>query len=377
MAGKHDDASGRRPLRGIRVLDFSTLLPGPFATLLLAEAGAEVVKVEREQGGDELRMGTPRVGASSINFALLNAGKRSIAIDLKKPDARERLMPLLREADVLVEQFRPGVMERLGLGYEDLRKVNEKLVYCSITGYAPDGPSASVAGHDLTYLADTGVLSLAAGRQGEPPIPPVLVADIGAGSMPAVINILLALMHRQATGEGSRLQVSIADNLFAWPYAALPRGMALGQWPRPGGERLTGGTPRYQVYATSDGRYLAAAPLEERFWQVFCDCIGLEPSLRQDANDPEATRAAVARIIASRDSAAWRQVFAGKDACASIVRTVQEAAEDPQFARLYDRRVQQDGCEVPALATPIDRQFRAIGRQAAPALGEANALLGS
>lgn len=363
------------PLAGVRVLDFSTLLPGPYATLLLAEAGAEVIKVEREGSGDELRAGFPRVGSASINFALLNAGKRSIAVDLKDAGARARLLPLLREADVVIEQFRPGVMQRLGLGYEQVREVNPGVIYCSITGYSAAGPSAQVAGHDLTYMADAGLLSLATPPGAQPAIPPVLVADIGGGSMPAVINILLALLHRKNTGEGCRLSVSITDNLFAWPYAAVSRGAALDKWPLPGGERLTGGSPRYQIYRARDGRFIAAAPLEERFWQVFCDCIGLPVALRDDGKDPEATRRAVAELIASRDSSQWQEAFAGKDACATLLRTMSEAAADPQFARLFERRVTQDGHELPAVATPIDPQFRQATGAAAPGLGQDNALL--
>lgn len=364
-----------RPLDGVRVLDFSTLLPGPFATMMLAEAGAEVFKVEREIGGDELRMGTPRVGSASINFALLNAGKRSIGIDLKNAESLKRLLPLLQEADVIVEQFRPGVMDRLGLGYDDLRLANPKLIYCSISGYSADGPSAQVAGHDLTYMADAGVLSLSAGPGNAPAIPPVLVADIGGGSLPAVVNILLALLHRKNTGLGSRISISITDNLFAWPYAAVPKGLGMGAWPVQGGERLTGGSARYQIYRTKDDRFIAAAPLEERFWQVFCECIGLAPELRKDANNVEATRNAVAEIIATRDGVEWQAIFAGKDACATLVRTMQEAATDPQFSRLFAQQVSQDGVDVPALATLIAQPFRGNAARKTPALGEANALL--
>lgn len=292
----------KRPLADCRVLDFSNLLPGPFATQILAEAGAQVVKIERPDGGDELRAGLPRWGETSLSFALLNGGKRSIAIDLKSPGARERILPLVREADVLVEQFRPGVMARLGLGYSALKEINPRLVYCSITGYGQEGPSAQVAGHDLTYMADSGLLSLSQGADGAPTLPPVLVADIGAGTMPAVINILLALRSRDATGEGSWVDISITDNLFTFPYWGIARGERYGDWPKSGLERLTGGTPRYQIYRTSDGRHIAAAPLEQRFWNVFCEVIGLPAQWRDDSKNPQGTRAAVAEIIASRDS---------------------------------------------------------------------------
>ena len=368
----------KRPLGGLRVLDFSNLLPGPFATLILAEAGAEVIKIERPEGGDELRAATPRWGDTSLNFALLNSGKRSIAIDLKSPAERERLLPLLREADVLVEQFRPGVMERLGLGYESLREINPRLVYCSLTGYGQDGPLAQVAGHDLTYMAETGILSLAKGADGAPTVPPVLVADIGAGAMPTVINILLALRHRDASGEGCRLDISMTDNLFAFPYSAVARGTTFGQWPKPGRERLTGGSPRYQIYRTSDGRHVAAAPLEQRFWVVFCECIGLDACWRDDSRDPEGTRIAVAEIIAGRDSDHWRSVFAGNDACAVIVSTMQEAVAHPHFSgrSLFDRQFGDGERKAPALRVPLDAQFIASNpNEISPALGEANGLL--
>jgi crotonobetainyl-CoA:carnitine CoA-transferase CaiB-like acyl-CoA transferase len=190
------------PLSDVRVLDFSTLLPGPLATLLLAEAGADVIKIERPGRGDEMRSYQPKFGADSVNFALLNRGKRSIAIDLKDPAAVEKLKPLLESADVVVEQFRPGVMDRLGLGYDALSKLNARIIYCAITGYGQHGPRADVAAHDLNYIADAGMLALAAGSDGAPVPPPALIADIGGGTYPAVINILLALARTRPHGQG-------------------------------------------------------------------------------------------------------------------------------------------------------------------------------
>src|SRR5215207_11689014 len=195
-----------QPLSGVLVLDFTTLLPGPLATLMLAEAGAEVVKVERP-GGEETRKYPPRWENQSAAFALLNRGKRSVVLDLKDAAAREKLLPLMRRADVLVEQFRPGVMARLGLGYDAVRAVNPRIVYCSISGYGQAGPRSQEAGHDISYQARTGLLSLSPGTTGSPSVPPALVADIAGGSFPAVINILLALRRRDLTGEGCRIDV--------------------------------------------------------------------------------------------------------------------------------------------------------------------------
>ena len=264
-----------------------------------------MIKIERPGGGDELRGYEPRFGAASAGFALLNRGKRSIALDLKANGARERLMPLLRTADVLIEQFRPGVMDRLGLGYAALAAVNPRLIYCSITGYGQSGPKAQVAAHDLNYLAETGLLHLAAGADGAPVLPPALIADIAGGSYPAVLNILLALRARDATGRGCHLDIAMTDHLFPLMWWALGQGFAAGGWPRPGGELLTGGSPRFQIYPTADGRFLAAAP-RATLLGALRRADRAEPAYRDDRRDPAATKVRVAEIIRSRDAARGR-----------------------------------------------------------------------
>jgi alpha-methylacyl-CoA racemase len=366
-----------QPLAGIRVIDFSTLLPGPLAGLILAEAGAEVIKIERPGRGDEMRGYEPKLGEDSVNFALLNRGKRSIAIDLKDPDGRARLMPLIDEADVLVEQFRPGVMDRLGLGYGQLSERNPRLVYCSITGYGQSGPRAEVAGHDLNYIAETGLLHLAADGEGAPVVPPALIADIAGGTYPAVINILLALQQRARTGAGCHLDVAMCDNLFPLMYWALGNGFAAGRWPRPGGELVTGGSPRYRIYRTADDRFLAAAPLEQRFWDRFCALIGLDD--RDDATDPERTAKRVADIVGARDAAHWQATFRGEDVCCAIVASLDEALDDPHFrARgLFDWPLTAGARTIPAMPVPVAPAFRGREPRGAPGLGEDNTLLGS
>jgi alpha-methylacyl-CoA racemase len=364
-----------RPLEGIRVLDFTTLLPGPLATLLLAEAGAEVIKIERPGRGDEMRSYTPKFGADSVNFALLNRGKRSIAIDLKEKGAVEKLMPLLKSADVIVEQFRPGVMDRLGLGYDALNKINPRIIYCAITGYGQSGPRAGVAAHDLNYIAETGLLALSAGVDGAPILPPALIADIGGGTYPAVINILLALRERDRTGKGCKLDIAMADNLFAFMYWALGNGLVAGQWPKPGGELVTGGSPRFNVYRTRDGKFVAAAPLEQKFWENFCALIGLAPEYQDDRRDAAATKCAVAEKIAAKTAGEWAQLFAGKDVCCCVVASLEEALRDPHFiARgVFAARLAADGKEIAALPAPVAPQFRAHPDAAGyPGLGEAN-----
>ena len=364
------------PLSDIKVLDFSTLLPGPMATLLLAEAGAEVIKIERPGQGDEMRTYIPRWGSTSVNFAMLNRGKKSIAIDLKNPDEREFLKPLLEEADVIVEQFRPGVMDRLGLGFEHIREINPDIIYCSITGYGQSGPKRDVAGHDLNYIGDVGLLALSSGPLEQPVVPPALIADIAAGTYPAIMNILLALRERDRSGKPAYLDIAMTDNLFPFMYWAIGNGIGANVWPGNGDALVTGGSPRYQLYRTKDDRLLAAAPLEPKFWQTFCEAIGLEPSLRDDSRDPDATREEVSRIIRSRTSTDWASVLAAADCCCSIVKTIEQALADPHFAArgLFDKRITEgDQPPLTALPVPIVPAMRKGGSDAGfPALGSDN-----
>jgi alpha-methylacyl-CoA racemase len=368
----------QKPLAGVKVLDFSTLLPGPLCTLLLAEAGAEVIKIERPGTGDEMRTYTPKAGADSVNFALLNRGKRSVEIDLKSPDSIEKLTPLIREADVLVEQFRPGVMDRLGLGFDALNKMNPGLIYCAITGYGQSGPRAGVAAHDLNYVAESGMLSLAAGADGAPVVPAALVADIAGGAYPAVMNILLALRSRERDGQGCKLDIAMSDNLFTFLYWALGEGELTGAWPGPATALVAGGSPRYQVYRTADGRYVAAAPLEQRFWENFCAAIELPEPFRNDAADPRATRREVASRMEKKSSDEWRAIFEGKDVCCCVVATMQEAVRDPQFrARgLFEHQVVTDRIRLTAVPVPVANAFRDPAPAGYPRLGADNDLLG-
>ena len=370
--------NAQQPLAGIKVLDFSTLLPGPLATLILAEAGAEVIKIERPGRGDEMRSYAPKFGADSVNFAMLNRGKKSIAIDLKDATARESLLPLIKEADIVVEQFRPGVMDRLGLGYDALNAINPRIIYCAITGYGQSGPRAEVAAHDLNYVAESGMLSLAAGEDGAPIVPPALIADIGGGTYPAVINILLALRARDGSGQGCKLDIAMGDNLFTFLYWAMGNGLAAGEWPKPGGELVTGGSPRFYVYRTRDDRFIAAAPLEQKFWENFCDAIQLDAACRDDAKDAAATKRAVAQRLREKNAAEWQTIFAGKDLCCCVVATMQEALNDAHFkARgLFDRKVSADGKTLIALPVPVAAAFRNTQTEAGyPALGSDNKIL--
>lgn len=365
----------RNPLAGVRVLDFSTLLPGPLCTLLLAEAGAQVVKVERPGHGDEMRKNKVRPEADSIIFSNLNRDKRSVRLDLKKKGDVQVAIKLAAESDVVVEQFRPGVMKRLGLDYESLSKVNPRLVYCSITGFGQTGPMSELAAHDLNYQAETGMLGLSAGSDGTPGLPQALIADIGGGAYPAVMNILLALRQRESDGRGAYLDISMSDNLFTFMFWGLANGFSGEGWPVPGKERVTGGLPRYQVYRTLDDKYLAAAPLEQKFWANFVNTLGA-PELVDDGVHPAATREAVARIIATQTADHWEARFAGVDACVNVVRSLEEAVNNPQFRMrgLFDSLTETvEGQSVPALPVPIVERLRRQSKTGqGPKLGEAD-----
>jgi alpha-methylacyl-CoA racemase len=367
-----------QPLSGVLVLDFTTLLPGPLATLMLAEAGAEVIKIERPEGED-MRARVGSTAADDAAFAVLNRGKKGITLDLKNENDRKWLIPLLQKADVLVEQFRPGVMSRLKLGFEDVRKINPRIVYCSISGYGQVGARAGEAGHDINYQSLTGLLALQPGPIEKPVIPPGLIADIGGGSMPAVINILLGLRQRDATGQGVHLDVAMADAMFTFAWYAWAIGHATGKFPGPGELRLVGGSPRYQLYPTRDGKIVACGALEQKFWLAFCNAIGLPAPLMNDAADPAASKAAIADIIKRETAEHWRPKFAAADCCVTIMASLEEALHDPHFVErgLFAHRVTgAGGAALPALPVPIAATLRETPRtRAAPKLGGDNDLL--
>ncbi len=348
-----------QPLKGIKVLDFSTLLPGPMCTLMLADAGAEVIKIERA-AGDEMRAYAPKFGTDSVNFALLNRGKKSVVADLKSPVVRQQIEALILEADVLIEQFRPGVMQRLGLGYDAVSRLNPRLIYCSITGFGQTGPYSQLASHDLNYQAQSGMLNLTADDQGKPGLPPMLTADLAGGAYPAMMNILLGLRKRDQDGLGCHIDVSMSDNLFPLMYWGLGNGWSTGNWPAPNSSLVTGGTARYQIYQTADNKFLAAAPLEDKFWETFLDVIGA-PELR-DIENTALVKASIAKIIAGKTAAAWMELFKGRDTCVSEIIGLEQAVQDPHFQErgLFNRSVSSaQGAKIPALPTSVSPVFLA------------------
>ncbi|HEV7258463.1 MAG TPA: CaiB/BaiF CoA-transferase family protein [Bosea sp. (in: a-proteobacteria)] len=368
------------PLDDLTVLDFSTLLPGPLASLFLAEAGARVIRIERP-GGEEMRRFPPRFGETSAPYAVLNRGKASVEIDLKTQNALARLTPLIAQADILIEQFRPGVMERLGFGYAALSRINPRLIYCSISGYGQSGPRSAEAGHDINYQAVGGLLGQSLKRGETPPLPPPLVADVAGGTMPAVLNVLLALRQRERSGRGCHLDIAMADAMPTFAWYGLAQGQAAGRYPEGGEGLLTGGSPRYGLYATADGWFLAVGALEPKFWEAFCEAIGLEEALRDDRRNPESTRTAITRLIAARPAPHWRELLEPRDCCCTVVRTLEEALADPHMTArgLFDAQAEEPGgrrlVSTPLPLAPVFREKLAPLRKVAASGDDTDALL--
>lgn len=348
------------PLSGVKVLDLSTLLPGPLTSLMLAEAGADVVKLERPGKGDEMRTYTPKFGEASANYAVLNRGKRSFAVDFKDPDQLRRVLELATEADIVLEQFRPGVADRLGLGYRDLSAVNSSIIYCSISGYGPGAQHSSRAGHDLNYLAESGLLGTVVDDRGAPSLPVTVIADIAGGTYPAVINILLALRQRDATGEGEHIQVSMAHNLQILGYGYFAAHQVSGRWPEPGAEMLTGGSPRYHIYRTADDRFVACAALEQKFWTRLLEILGVGDDYVDDTGREAEAISALADAFAQHDADHWRRTLDGEDVCTTVVATWEEAV-DQELVDIAgpDRVSAPDGTgSMPTFASPLSPNLR-------------------
>jgi crotonobetainyl-CoA:carnitine CoA-transferase CaiB-like acyl-CoA transferase len=362
-------------LQGLRVLDLTRLLPGPVATLRLAEMGADVLKIEPPGAGDASRVmmqsAVDEVAARPGAFyRLVNRGKRETRLDLKTESGRAVLLALARDADVLVESFRPGVMDRLGVGYEALRQVNPKLVYCAITGYGTTGPFAGHPGHDINYLAYAGVLDQFATRDGTPVLPNIQIADLLGGALSAVTQILAALWQVARGGAGRFVDVSMthasyAHNVVAQVALANDDAAAL----QPGGGLLNGGVPCYNLYRTRDGRWLAVGALELKFWQTLCQAIGRGDwaerhwSLGQASGgtDAAALTRELAAIIESESLQTWIDRLEAIDCCVSPVLTPGEATRHPLFNAEVLQAIMDE------MAAKKQAQEAGLGMQGVPA----------
>lgn len=322
------------PLSSLKVLDFTTLLPGPFGAMILADWGAEVVRVESPTRPDMVRMLPPMDEGISACHGFLNRSKKSLALDLKKPDAVAAVKRLVKEFDIVIEQFRPGVMDRLGVGYEALKAENPGLIFCSITGYGQTGPYKQRAGHDLNYLSIAGVTAYN-GRQGSGPAPiNVQVADVAGGSYHSVMSILAAVIHRQQTGEGQHIDISMTDAAFSMHALTAPPALVGGLEPGLENTQLNGGS-FYDCYETADGRWLSVAGIEPQFFAQFCQAVGHpEWSAKGLALNPDIQRPLkqdIAEVMKTRTFAEWNEVFGQLDACVEPVLSFSEACEHPQI----------------------------------------------
>lgn len=357
------------PLAGVKVVDLSRLFPGPYCTLLLADLGADVVRVEDEKGGDMVRLLPPHASdGQGVTFHALNRGKRSVALDLRSDDGKAALKQLLAGADVVVESFRPGVLERMGLAPDSLLEVNPRLVVCRISGYGQDGPDRLRAGHDINYAARAGVL----GMMEDPQVLPVQVADLVGGSWPAALQIVSALYARERTRRGAIIDVAMTEGANAMLVMPLARHASSSETIGAGKDLLGGAVPSYRVYPTKDG-HLAVGALEPKFWLGFTSALGLEDiadkGLSVDDDGAQA-RARVTEKLLERTTAEWETFFQDYDVCVEPVRAPEGVGEnDPQLAARgvsVDVDVHGERLELPR--TPL--RLSQAAKRAAPTLGE-------
>jgi crotonobetainyl-CoA:carnitine CoA-transferase CaiB-like acyl-CoA transferase len=374
------------PLEGIRVLDLSRLLPGGFCSLLLADFGADVLKVEDTGMGDYIRWSVPQYdgpheSARSALFLSLNRNKRSVRLDLKSEGGREALLRLVGEYDVVLESFRPGVLERLGVGYEAMRERNPGIVYCAISGYGQDGPKRDASGHDMNYLGLIGLLGLTGARGGEPVQAAGQIADLGGGGLMAAFGILAALRERDGdgrrpgSGEGQLVDVSMADGALSWLAMVAATYFADGNVPHRGELPLAGALICYRPYECADG-WVSLGALEPKFWQAFCRGVGREELIAAQLEGPGSdAHREVQQIFRARTRAQWEQFAREHDCCLEPVLELDEAlASELVQAREMVVEIEQPGAAegIRQLGIPVKlgRTPGAHARLPGPALGE-------
>ena len=318
-----------QPLAGVRILDLSRLLPGPFCTLLLADLGAEVIKVEDLEGGDYIRTMPPFIDGQGAYFLALNPGKKSVSLNLKAPAGRELFLNLAATAEVIVESFRAGTVDRLGIGFEAVRAVNPRIVYCSISGFGQDGPDRDRAGHDLDFAARSGILGLTGRPDAVPAIPPVQIADLSS-AMYAAAGILAYLRESERTGRGRHIDIGMLDSAVAWMIMPVAE-HAAGERGGPGRRPLTGKHPCYNVYRTRDGRHVCLAALEKKFWCAFCAKVGRDDLLPLQFSEKPEDFALFEELFAGRTADEWAALLEGTDFCCDVVPTLGEVLEDRQI----------------------------------------------
>ena len=320
-------------LSGIRVLDLSRLLPGPYCSMMLGDLGAEIIKVEEPGRGDYIRYYLPKLKAESAFFLALNRNKRSMTLNLKSERGKKIFIDLVKNVDVVLESFRPGVMEKLGIGYKKLQKSNPKIIVCSISGYGQDGPYAEKAGHDINYLSIAGITGLTKTKDGKPVIPGIQIADIGGGMM-AAYCILAAIIDREKTGKGQYIDISMTDAAMTWSTMYLGKYFADGKIPKPSSELLTGQFACYNIYKTKDGGYMSLGALEPQFWSAFCKAIGMEDMIPRQMDEGEKAEkliSEVKKIFLEHTKDEWIELLKNVGCCCEPVNNFDEMLSDPQI----------------------------------------------
>ncbi|TRZ64850.1 MAG: CoA transferase [Rhodocyclaceae bacterium] len=333
-----DSTAGTRakPLAGLTVLDLTRLLPGPAATLHLADLGAEVIKIEDTGAGDYARsMGfAGKPGEDSLFFKLLNRNKRSLRLDLKSARGVEVFLRLAGKADVIIEGFRPGVVDKLGIGYDVVKALNPRVVYCSISGYGQTGPWRERAGHDINYIATAGVLDQIGTKGGPPVVPNFQIGDLLGGALTSLVGLLAAVIDARSGGQGRHVDVAMTDAVFAHAYSPLLMTLALGQPAPRGGDLLSGGFPCYGVYRTADERFLAVGALEPKFWALLCTTVArpdLAPFGLAHGGKGAWAREELAALLAAQPLTHWTELFDAVDCCVTPVLTMTEAMRQVQL----------------------------------------------
>ena len=320
-------------LTGLKMLDLTRLLPGPYCSLLLADMGMDVLKIEDLEMGDYMRQMGPIRKQDSAFFLALNRNKKSMKLNLKVNEGREIFYKLIHSYDIVLEGFRPGVMDRLGFGYEELKKRNPRVILCSLSGYGQDGPLRERSGHDINYIGLGGILELIGPARGGPVIPGIQIADIGGGGMMAAIAILAAIVHRNKAGKGQYLDISMLDGVISWLSIHAGKYFMDKELPHRGEMVLSGRYACYQIYPTKDERYMSLGALEPKFWMNFCEAIGQrEFILNQFSEGEEQHRMieAIQQLFKTKTQKEWVDVFKNMDACCEPILTFEEVFQHPQ-----------------------------------------------
>lgn len=370
-----------KPLEGIRVLDLTRLLPGPVCTLHLADFGADVIKIEDTGAGDYARTLGAASGQTAPVFSAINRNKRALRLDLKKTEGVAVFLRLARDADVVVESFRPGVVDRLGIGYAACKAVNPRIVYCAISGYGQTGPYRELAGHDVNYCGYAGFIDQVGPSGGDPVIPNLQVADLLGGAVVPAMGILAALLDAQRSGEGRYLDVAMTEGVLAHNLQALAAVATVGKAHPRGEDFLSGREPCYSVYRTADGRHMAVGALEKKFWDRVCEVLE-RPDLKASHWEvrgiaPDVAKRDVAAIFAAHPQDYWIARFATEDCCVTPVLPLEQCLDDPQH-RAREMVVREGGAlqfapplKMSDYQFSIERPAPAPGEHAGEILGEA------